>query len=133
MNREDSDLRFGPIGPNALHICVDLQRLFAEETDWKTPWMQRVLPQVEAIVAAHAERTIFTRFIPARHVGDGHGTWRRYYERWESMTLDRLGDEMADLVPSLQAFVQPALVFDKPVYSPWIDPRFDSVSAGPIH
>lgn len=127
MTCQDSELRFGPIGPNALHICVDLQRLFADDTDWKTPWMTRVLPRVERIATVHAERTIFTRFIPARRAGEGHGTWRRYYERWESMTLERLGDEMADLVPSLSFLAPPAAIFDKTVYSPWVDPRFDEM------
>ena len=124
---EEGDLHFGPIGGNALHVCVDLQRLFAEETDWKTPWAERVLPNARRIVEAHPERTLFTRFVPARHPGEGQGTWRRYYERWSSMTLDELGEEMVELVPSLAAFVPPALVFDKAVYSPWMEPTFDEM------
>ena len=47
-----------------------------------TPWMERVLPKVERLVAAHPDRTIFTRFIPPARPGEGTGTWRRYYERW---------------------------------------------------
>ncbi|WP_026358302.1 cysteine hydrolase family protein [Aureimonas ureilytica] len=124
---EEGDLRFGPIGGKALHVCVDLQRLFAEETDWKTPWAERVLPNARRIVEAHPERTLFTRFVPARHPGEGQGTWRRYYERWSSMTLDELGEDMVELVPSLAAFVPPALVFDKAVYSPWMEPAFDEM------
>ncbi len=127
MTDDVSDLRFGPIGPHALHLCVDMQRLFAEDTEWKTPWMERVMPVVERIVEAHAGETIFTRFMPARHSGEGSGTWRRYYERWGSMTLDALGDEMADLVPGLARFVPPGTLFDKDVYSPWVDPAFDEM------
>jgi len=125
MSEHDDDLRFGPIGAGAVHICVDLQRLFAEETDWQTPWIERVLPQVVRIVESHPVDTPFTRFIPARHPGEGQGTWHRYYERWASMTLDRLGDDMAELVPDLARFVPPAELFDKTVYSPWVDPAFD--------
>ena len=44
--------------------------------------------------AAHPERTVFTRFIPAQKPGQGAGMWRRYYERWGSMTIDQLGPEM---------------------------------------
>jgi nicotinamidase-related amidase len=45
--------------------------------------------------------------------------WRHYYERWASMTIDRIGPELVGLVPELAAFVPPAKIFDKHVYSPW--------------
>lgn len=125
MTKDENALHFGPIGEKALHICVDLQRLFAEDTEWKTPWAERVLPNVERIVRAHPDRTLFTRFVPARRSGEGQGTWRRYYERWSSMTVEALGEEMVDLVPSLAGFAPPAAIFDKTVYSPWVDPAFD--------
>ena len=116
---KDDRLRLGPPGDNAVHICVDMQRMFAEDTEWKTPWFARVLPNVVAVTAAHPERTMFTRFIPARSPGRGAGVWRRYYERWSAMTIDKLGSEMVDLVPDLARFVPPGRVFDKHVYSPW--------------
>jgi nicotinamidase-related amidase len=65
------------------------------------------------------ERTIFTRFIPARKPGQGGGIWGHYYERWGSMTIDELGPEMIGLVPDLAKSVPPARTFDKHVYSPW--------------
>jgi hypothetical protein len=34
-----SHLQFGPLGPNAIHLCVDMQTLFAERTDWHVPWL----------------------------------------------------------------------------------------------
>lgn len=112
-------LRFGPTGPYAIHICVDMQRIFAEDTEWRTPWFDRVLPNIVEITAARSERTVFTRFIPARTTAQGVGAWRRYYERWSSMTIDRLGPDMVDLVPDLARFAPPAWVLDKRVYSPW--------------
>ena len=33
--------------------------------------------------------------------------WRRYYERWESMTIDELGPDMVDLVRSSPASSRP--------------------------
>jgi nicotinamidase-related amidase len=69
-------------GRDAVHLCVDMQRMFAEATEWKMPWLERVLPNIIAITSAHAERTVFTRFIPARKPGQGVGMWRHYYERW---------------------------------------------------
>jgi nicotinamidase-related amidase len=125
--KDKNTLRFGPLTETCLHICVDMQRLFADETDWHTPWMDRVLPNVVRIVAAHPARTIFTRFIPADEPGQGRGTWRRYYENWESMTVSRLGREMVDLVPELKRFVPPARAIDKKVYSPWLEGHLDEL------
>jgi nicotinamidase-related amidase len=117
---KDCGLRHGPLGPGCLHLCVDMQVMFAQPTEWHVPWMSRVLPNVVALVGAHPERTIFTRFIPAPAAGEGVGTWRRYYTRWATMTLSRLPPDMIDLVPDLAAFVPPARLLDKPVYSPWL-------------
>ncbi len=112
-------LRFGPLGRHCVHLCVDMQRMFAEDTEWRTPWLRRVLPTIVRLVEARPAQTIFTRFIPAERPGEGVGAWRRYYERWSSMTLENLGRDMVDLVPELAIFVPPAQVFDKRIYSPW--------------
>lgn len=112
-------LRYGPSGASAVHLCVDMQRKFAESTDWKMPWLERVLPNITTIAAAHPEHTIFTRFIPAQKPGQGVGMWWQYYERWHAMTIDQMGREMIDLVPDLARLVPPARLFDKHVYSPW--------------
>jgi nicotinamidase-related amidase len=118
---DDNELKYGSLGETCLHLCVDMQRLFAERTDWFMPWMERVLPNVRRITEARAAQTIFTRFIPVRRPDDAQGTWRRYYKRWDSMTLDRLGADMIDLVPDLARFVPPGEVVDKHVYSPWVE------------
>jgi nicotinamidase-related amidase len=112
-------LPFGPIGESTVHLCVDMQRMFAEKTEWHTPWLVRVLPRIVALCERHPERTIFTRFIPAGRPGEGRGTWKRYYKRWAAMTTERAGPQEADLVPGLARFVPPAEVYDKRVYSPW--------------
>ncbi len=112
-------LRFGPLGESCVHLCVDMQRLFAERTEWHMPWMERVLPKVADIAGRHAARTIFTRFLPAEQPGDGHGTWKRYYQRWAGMTVRHLGRDMVELVPELATFVPPGRLLDKRVYSPW--------------
>jgi nicotinamidase-related amidase len=113
------ELKFGDLGPNAVHLCIDMQRLFAEETEWHTPWIERVLPQIHEIVAIRPERTVFTRFVPLASVAEAPGTWARYYQRWQSFTLNRLHPDLVGLVPDLAAYVPPAIVFDKHVYSPW--------------
>ena len=117
-----STLTDKPLPPTAVHICVDMQRLFGPATDWSLPWMPRVLPEVVRLCELGAERTIFTRFIPARRPGEGRGTWREYYEHWASMTLEHVGEEMVELMPELARYVPPAQTLDKPVYSPWWSP-----------
>jgi nicotinamidase-related amidase len=119
ITQAQDGLRFGPLGGHCLHLCVDMQNLFSQGSPWETPWMERVLPAVEALAERHAERTVFTRFIPLRSPCEGRGTWRRYYERWPEMRLDALPPGAIDLLPPLARFVPPAELLDKAVYSPW--------------
>jgi nicotinamidase-related amidase len=106
-----------PFGPAALHLCIDMQRLFSSEGPWPTPWMERVLPTVARIAEYAPERTVFTRFIPPRRPDDMPGTWRSYYERWREATLEHLDPGLLELMPPLRRLVPPATVLDKPVYS----------------
>jgi nicotinamidase-related amidase len=112
---------------NWRHICVDMQRLFSEDTPWHVGWMDRVLPQVTEIASAFAERTIFTRFLPPPSPEQAAGTWRDYYRKWWMMTGEHLSPELLQLVPELQRLAPPARIFDKPVYSPWLDGRLHAV------
>jgi nicotinamidase-related amidase len=112
-------LPFGPLGERTVHLCVDMQNVFAEETPWHTPWMTRVLPVVAAICERHQERTIFTRFIPPVEPEDVPGAWRRYFGRWRELTRSRIDPELLELVEPLRRFVPPARVLDKPFYSPF--------------
>ncbi|WP_323717947.1 cysteine hydrolase family protein [Paracoccus aminovorans] len=116
-------LRFGPLGPEALHLCIDMQRLFAPGSPWAVPWIENTRPAVAALVAARPERTVFTRFIPPEGQGAAPGTWARYYAEWPQMLRERLDREWLELLPELARHVPPARVIDKPVYSPWHDGR----------
>lgn len=127
-------LRYGPLGDQWVHVCVDMQRMFAAGTPWVTPWLVRVLPRVVRLVAASPERTVFTRFVPARTPDHAGGAWRRYYERWSDMTLNSIAPTLVDLVPELARFVPPGKVMDKAVYSPWLSARFHAdLSQSRIH
>lgn len=103
--------------PPAVHLCVDMQLLFADQTEWSMPWLPRVLPQITELARRHAERTIFTRFIPPQAPEQMHGTWRDYYRRWRAFTGDRLDPLLLELVPPLKALVPPAETVDKRFYS----------------
>ena len=120
-------LRFGPLTSRTAHLCIDMQNMFAEATPWYTPWMSRVLPLVEELVASRTRQTVFTRFIPPVRAEDTPGAWRRYFQRWQEMTLGRIDPQLLNLVPSLARFVPPAAIVDKHVYSPFAErglPRF---------
>jgi nicotinamidase-related amidase len=58
----------------------------------------------------------YTREMPMRC-----GAWRRYYQRWQDMTLDRIDLQLVDLAPALARLVPPAMVIDKHVYSPFFE------------
>ncbi len=122
-----TSLAFGPLPRRTIHLCVDMQNVFAAPTPWHTPWMQRVLPVVRRVAAAHPERTIFTRFITAETPEDATGSWRRYYKRWANMTRSRLPPGMLELVPPLVALAPPARVIDKRTYSPWLDAKLETM------
>ncbi len=108
-----------PLTGRSVHLCVDMQRLFSPDGPWPTPWMDRTLPVIAEIAKVHAARTVFTRFIPPATPEDMPGRWRRYYERWREVTRERLDLRLLDLVPPLNSLAPPALVVDKPVYSPF--------------
>lgn len=109
--------------PQLAHLCIDMQRMFNEETAWNVPWMASVSDQVEELAERFTAETVFTRFVPPRNASQMPGAWKTYYEKWEQMTLDHMPDELVDLVPRLRRFVPPARVFDKRTYSPWIEGR----------
>ncbi len=115
----------GPLPDRTLHLCVDMQRLFARGSPWHIPWAERVLPMIDELVARHAERTVFTRFIPAKSARDAAGTWSKYYQRWSGITLDRIEPDLLDLLPQLQRYSPPASIIDKRVYSPWTEGALD--------
>jgi nicotinamidase-related amidase len=118
------------LSPQALHLCIDMQRLFAEDTAWRTPWMNRVLPKVVEICAAHPDRNWFTRFIPPASPDETEGVWREYWIKWRAMTLNQIGEEMVDLIEELRPFAARGRVFDKRLYSPWLDPELEAAIRG---
>lgn len=120
----------GPLGGNCLHLCVDMQRLFAPGGPWTVPWASKVLPAIVELTARHPERTVFTRFIPAREPASGPGSWARYYRRWAEVTLSRIDPRLVELMPELARFTPPARLLDKRVYSPWTEGRLDAMLCG---
>jgi nicotinamidase-related amidase len=118
-----ASLNHGPLTARTAHLCIDMQNMFAKDTPWHTPWMDRVLPVVAGIAEAHPEQTIFTRFIPPERPEAMPGRWRHYFERWRGMTRERIHPDLLNLVSPLGRLVPPATVIDKPVYSAFASPK----------
>jgi nicotinamidase-related amidase len=118
----EASLPYGPLGRGTVHLCVDMQTVFAERTDWHVPWLEKILPRVLRIARAHAAATIFTRFVPPATVEDASGSWRRFYQRWPQMTRQQLDLDLVALLPSFGELVPPAEVIDKQHYSPFSEP-----------
>lgn len=113
-----------PLSQNALHVVIDMQRLFAEETAWHTPAIAGILPNVVALSQARPAETLFARFVVPRNAEEAKGRWKDYYRRWSSVTLDELDVGMLDLVAPLAAIAGPGSIVDKETYSIFGSPAF---------
>lgn len=127
---KDVGLRFGPLGADTAHLCIDMQNLVVRpESPWQAEWAGRVLPAILRIVEHAPRNTIFTRFIPPAVAEDMPGAWQRYYRHWEELTRAQVDPDLLSLVAPLQTFVPPATVLDKPVYSPFAGHRLRELLA----
>ena len=102
---------------DAVHLCVDMQRIFSKGGLWQTPWMERVLPTIAAVAALCPARTVFSRFITPARADKAPGQWQSYYRRWAAATRDNLEPSQLDLVSELAGYAPPATIIDKPAYS----------------
>ena len=115
-----------PIGPNAVHVAIDMQRVFAEPGGWQVPGIPAILPNTLALSKAMPGRTLFTRFVTPARPDHAPGRWRLYYERWAEFTGETLGPERLDLVEELSAMANPTDIIDKLTYSAFEAPEFAS-------
>jgi len=115
------------IGADAVHVCVDIQRLFAEKTDWHTASIPDILPAIVRLTEHAPQRTVFTRFTTPERPEDALGHWRAYYEHWKSVTTGVIGPDIIDLVDELERFVPPARIADKPTYSAFESPALPAM------
>jgi nicotinamidase-related amidase len=112
-----------PLTERAVHLCVDMQRIFSADGPWPTPWMERVLPVVTALASRHPGRTVFTRFIPPARAEQMPGMWQRYYSRWHTATRECLDPRLLELMPPLAALCPPAAIINKTRYSGFTEPH----------
>jgi nicotinamidase-related amidase len=112
------------LGPGTVHVVVDMQRVFAEATDWRVPTISEVVEPIRALAQAHARETIFTRFMTPQTAENASGDWQRFYARWRSVLRDRMDAAMFDLMQPLAGLVPPAEVCDKATFSAFASADF---------
>lgn len=92
-------LKHGSLSADAVHLCIDMQNVFASETPWQVPWLPRILPYVERIAIRHPARNIFTRFMPPMSHDNLFGSWQRFYRRWPNMLRGRIDPRLRLVSP----------------------------------
>ena len=107
----------------AMHIVIDMQRLFAEHADWAVKDIGRIRKEVTWLAEHKPGRTLWTRFVPAQNPEAAQGAWRKYYEKWPSATLDGGGAAYVDLLPEHRTLAGKAAIFDKGTFSAFSNER----------
>ncbi len=123
---------FGPIPATALHLVVDMQELFRSHVDWGSASLSTIIAPIQRLLRARPENAYFSRFIPPAQSEQAPGAWRRYYRRWNRVTLDSMDPALVEVVAELQPWAQ--RVVDKIGYSALANTAFrQSVVAAPDH
>ncbi len=102
---------------SAVHMAVDMQRVFAEPTSWHMPGFDAIVPNVAALVRAMPGRTFFTRFVVPHTAEHARGHWKMYYRRWHEFTGAVMAPELVEIVPALVPYATAGTLIDKLTYS----------------
>jgi nicotinamidase-related amidase len=108
----------------AMHIVIDMQRLFADHPDWAVKDIGRIRAEVTWLAEYKPGRTLWTRFVPAQNADSAKGSWRKYYQAWPSATLDGGGAAYVDLLPEHRTLAGKAQIFDKSGFSAFTNEKF---------
>jgi nicotinamidase-related amidase len=113
----DYNVRFGAIEDNALHVAIDMQRIFAEPGRFYCEEFSSIVPVVSNITAHKPENTVFTRFVDRNRDELPRTVWQENYRQWVSDNLETIDKAMFDIVAPLLRFIPPVSVVDKHTYS----------------
>ena len=116
-----------PIFENWRHLCVDMQRIFAEDTPWHVDWNEwRLAARGRTGGTVSRENHL--------HALHSNSSRRRHVRHLAGVSLQMVDAypkampaAKADLIPSLARLVPPARTFDKRTYSPWIEGGLQSL------
>lgn len=116
--------RLERLEPDTVHVAVDMQRLFAEDTGWQVPSFVEILPNVRRLVSHRPERTLYPCFITPPSAAAAQGMWQSYYRRWPQMTDGRLAPDRLDLVAALAELAPASARIEKEGFSSYSGPGF---------
>ena len=123
---ESHALTNGVLDEQALHICIDMQRIFLEPGPWYAEAGLALLQKIEQLVHARNLPSVFTRFITPSNASEATGSWQTYYEFWHQVTKAEAGEEWLALHPTLQKFAKSENTFDKTTYDAFASGSFRS-------
>ncbi|MCW2739157.1 isochorismatase family protein [Nocardioides sp.] len=84
--------------PDAWLVVIDPQRIFADpSSQWGSPMFPAIVDPVRRLAAAAGERTVVTRWVPAR---EPRGSWAAYLEAWPFADVPE-DDPLLELVPEM--------------------------------
>ena len=109
---------------DTVHVVIDMQRLFDEETGWRVADLGSVVPPIVGLIAHRPARVLFARFITPSHIEEMKGAWQSYYRQWPQVIRDRLPEGIFDLVTPLVPHAAPRQQFDKMGFSAFSGPSF---------
>jgi len=108
----------------AMHIVIDMQRLFAEHPAWAVKDIGHIRKEVTWLAEHKPGRTLWTRFVPAQNAASAPGAWRKYYEQWPTATLEGGGADYVDLLLEHRTLAGQAGIFDKSTFSAFGNEKF---------
>ena len=122
------------LGPDTVHVAVDMQRLFAEDTGWQVPGFAGILSNVRRLAGHRPERTLYPCFITPPSASAARGVWQSFYRRWPQVTDGRLPPDRLELVAELAGLAPASARIVKEGFSSYSGPGFapalDRLSAG---
>ena len=106
---------FGPIPDGAIHLVVDMQELFRSHPDWGSASLTAIVPPILRLLKDNPENAYFSRIIPPQQMDHATGAWRRYYQRWHRVTLDRMNPDLVNVIEEFRPWERD--IVDKSGYS----------------
>src|SRR5690242_17151709 len=113
-----------PLGADTVHVVIDMQRLFDEETGWRVADLGSVVPAIVGLIEHRPARALYARFITPARIEETKGAWQSYYRQWPQVIADRLPPGIFDLVAPLAPHAAAHQQFDKRGFSAFSGPSF---------
>lgn len=113
--------------PDAWLVVIDPQRIFTDpSSQWGSPMFPDIVAPVRRLAAAAGERTVVTRWVPAR---EPQGSWAAYLEAWPFADVPE-DDPLLELVPGMSDLGRE--VVSVPTFGKW-GPALEAITGPTPH